>query len=331
MKRLVDIDFLKVAKITLGTAAAAAIAAALGLDYAVSAGIICLLTIQDTRKETLSVTAKRMVAFAVVTVLCVAFFTFFGYDLTSLAAVIALFLLICMTFGMNEAIAMNSVIATHYFSSADCSLNMIVNELMLLAVGAGIGVLLNIFIPVNIRKIRHIQGQTDERIRSILSRMSVYILKEDRSDYTGSCFEESSQLLERLRAEAVRYIGNSFSSEKDYFYKYMLMRMEQCGILSRIYTDIIRLAPNEEYGKPISDFLLKMSSEFHEINDANSLLADIDRLFEYYSSSTLPKSRNEFESRALLYHILCDLKRFVKLKYDFAAGLSDKEKSIYWK
>ena len=330
MKRLADTDFLKIAKITLGTAAAAAIAAALKLDYAVSAGIICLLTIQDTRKETLSVTAKRMIAFAVVTVLCAAVFTHFGYSLVSLAAVIALFLFVCMTFGMNEAIAMNSVIATHYFSSADCSLEMIMNEMMLLAAGAGTGILLNIFVPVNIRKIRCIQGQTDERIRQILSRMSVYILNEDRSDYTGSCFEESSKLLECLRTEAVRYIGNSFSSEKDYFYKYMLMRMEQCGILSRIYTDIIRLAPIEEYGRPISDFLIKMSVEFHEINDANSLLAEIDRLFRHYSTSPLPETRSEFESRALMYHILCDLKRFVQLKYDFAAGLSDKEKSIYW-
>ena len=325
-----NIDPVKIIKISAGAVASAAVGYALGLQYAVSAGIICLLTIQDTRKETLAITLKRLIAFCGITVLCAAVFGLFGFGLLQLGAVLLLFLIICGTMDMNEAVAMNSVIATHYFASADISPAMMGNELLLLGAGAGIGVLLNIFMPSNTRKIRRIQQETDERIRRIIGRMAVYIGAEDKSDYTGSCFEETDRLLEALRSEAVKYIGNSFVSEKDYFYKYVGMRMEQCIILMRIFTDIKRLSAVTSYSEPISRFLSKMSGEFSEINDAVGLLEDLDGLFAYYSEETLPESREEFENRALLYHILCDLKNFVALKADFAKNLDENEKNRYW-
>ncbi|MCI7768539.1 MAG: aromatic acid exporter family protein [Oscillospiraceae bacterium] len=326
-----NIDPVKIAKITAGAVISAAIAYALELEFAVSAGVICLLTIQDTRKETVKITLKRLISFCMVTALCTVIFGVFGFGFISLGAVLGLFLIFCGVFDMGEALAMNSVIATHYFASGDVSAHMMINELALLTAGAGIGVILNIFMPSGIRRIRRIQTETDERIRTILKRMSVYILREDKLDYTGSCFEDTDRLLSALRKVAVRYIGNSFVSEKDYFYKYVNMRMEQCIILKRIFTDIKRLDGVYKYAQPISDFLLKMSGEFSEINDAVSLLDALDELFSHYSEEELPRSREEFENRALLFHILCDLKLFVSLKADFAERLNDKEKDRYWK
>lgn len=325
-----NIDLVKIIKLTAGAVIAAAIAYALELDYAVSAGVICLLTIQDTRKETLRITLKRLIAFCGVTVLCKAVFGILGFGLVQFGAVLGLFLILCGLLDMNEAVAMNCVIATHYFASGDISVDMIINECTLFAVGAGIGVILNVFMPSRIRKIRRIQNETDERIRTIIKRMSVYILRDDRNDYTGSCFDDTDRLLEALRREAVNYIGNSYVSEKDYFYKYVNMRIEQCMVLKRIFTDIKRLGSITVYAEPISKFLLKMSEEFSEINDSVSLLKDLDELFLHYSEEELPKSREEFENRALLYHILCDLKLFITLKAVFAENLDGKEKDRFW-
>ncbi|MGN1100598.1 MAG: aromatic acid exporter family protein, partial [Huintestinicola sp.] len=74
-----NIDPVKILKISAGAVAAAAMAYALGLEYAISAGIICLLTIQDTRKETLKITLKRLAAFCGVTALCALIFGLFGF------------------------------------------------------------------------------------------------------------------------------------------------------------------------------------------------------------------------------------------------------------
>lgn len=326
-----SIDPVKIIKLTAGAVMTAAAAYALELDYAVSAGVICLLTIQDTRKETLRIALKRLIAFCGVTVLCKVGFGIFGFGFVQFGIVLGLFLILCGVLNMNEAVAMNCVIATHYFASGNISVDMIMNEAALFSLGAGTGVILNIFMPSRIGKIRRMQAETDEYIRTIIKRMSVYILRDDREDYTGSCFDDTDRLLEALRKEAVRYIGNSYVSEKDYFYKYVNMRIEQCIVLKRIFTDIKRLGSITVYAKPISEFLLKMSEEFSEINDSVELLEALDKLFLHYSSEKLPQNREEFENRALLYHILCDLKLFVSIKAKFAEALDEKEKERFWK
>lgn len=330
MEKLRNINYIKLLKIAAGAAISTAIAYGLHLEYAPSAGIICLLTIQDTRRETINVTIKRLLAFGAVTLICCGFFGTLGFTLPVLGAVLAVFLLLCSIFSVNEASAMCSVIATHYFGSTDISAAMIVNEAFIFLAGAGIGIILNLFVPTNIRMVRHIQHNTDERIRQILARMAIYITKEDKTDYTDSCFKETDRLLASMKTEAAVYLGNSYGTGKDYFLRYCDMRMRQCQVLTRIYTDIMRVRLITSHAEPIADFLTRMSIEFHEMNNAAGLLDTLEGLFEHYKAESLPASRDEFESRAMMYHILCDLHYFVSLKADFAASLTDKEKQLYY-
>ena len=71
---------LKLFKIAVGSAAAIFLADLLGLSYSTSAGIITLLTIQDTSRETIVISAKRIGAFLVATVLSYAVFHLLGYN-----------------------------------------------------------------------------------------------------------------------------------------------------------------------------------------------------------------------------------------------------------
>ena len=65
-------ETIKLIKYVTGSVAAVAavlLAAALQLQFAYAAGIITLLTIQDTKKETVRITAKRMIIFVIMTIL----------------------------------------------------------------------------------------------------------------------------------------------------------------------------------------------------------------------------------------------------------------------
>ena len=59
------INFIKVLKIAIGTGIAIIIAEFLGLKYVSSAGIITLLSIQDTKKSTIRIALKRIAGFVV--------------------------------------------------------------------------------------------------------------------------------------------------------------------------------------------------------------------------------------------------------------------------
>ena len=310
-------ETIKLIKYVTGSVAAVLLAAALQLQFAYAAGIITLLTIQDTKKETVRVTAKRLVIFIIMTILSAVIFPLAGYHVWAFGIVLIPYLFCCMVLDMREAIAPIAVLCTHYISAQSCSPAMIMNEFLILMIGAGIGTLWNLFMPDGKRQLLNYQKTVDEKMVYILRRMALYIELEDKSDYTGSCFEELDAMLANLKKEAIRYMNNHLITEDDYYYEYMLMRARQCDILKRIYADIIRLTTTQEQGKKLADFIRKAADEFAEQNDVSSLLSELERLHHYYEQQKLPVTRQEFENRSMLYHILEDMKAFLEIKRKF--------------
>ena len=74
-------DYIKVLKIAAGAGMAMALAEGLGLNYAASAGVITLLSIQDTKKETIRVMVRRLFSFGLALAFSFACFSVFGLSL----------------------------------------------------------------------------------------------------------------------------------------------------------------------------------------------------------------------------------------------------------
>jgi uncharacterized membrane protein YgaE (UPF0421/DUF939 family) len=56
----------------------------------------------------------------------------------------------------------------------------------------------------------------------------------------------------------------------------------------------------------------------------------LGEIFAHMKTEPLPEDREEFENRAILYHILLDLEEFLMFKGRFVESLEDKQKDIYW-
>lgn len=317
--RLKPDETIKLIKYVTGSVVAVLLAAALQLQFAYAAGIITLLTIQDTKKETVRITAKRMIIFVIMTILSALTFPMAGYHVWAFGIVLIPYLFCCMALDMREAIAPIAVLCTHYISAESCSFAMIMNEFLLLSIGAGIGTLWNLIMPDRKRYLKTYQKTVDDKMVYILRRMALYIELEDKSDYTGSCFDDLDTMLSDLKKEALRYMNNHLITEDDYYYEYMQMRARQCAILKRIYADIIRLTTAPEQGKRLAEFIRKTADEFEEQNDVSTLLSELNQLHGYYEKQELPATRQEFENRSMLYHILEDMKVFLEIKKAFIA------------
>lgn len=313
-------ETIKLIKYVTGSVTAVLLAAALQLQFAYAAGIITLLTIQDTKKETVRITGKRMIIFVIMTILSALVFPLAGYHVWAFGIVLIPYLFCCMALDMKEAIAPIAVLCTHYISAQSCSPAMIMNEFLILIIGAGIGTVWNLFMPDGRHRLLNYQKTVDDKMVYILHRMARYIGLEDKSDYTGSCFEELDAMLADLKKEALRYMNNHLITEDDYYYEYMQMRARQCVILKRIYADIIRLTTTPEQGKKLADFIQRTADEFEEQNDVSTLLAELEQLHDYYAQQELPVTRQEFENRSMLYHILEDMKVFLDIKKKFITG-----------
>lgn len=324
------INYLKWLKLSLAAPLAMVIAKELGLQYATSAATITLLTVQDTRKDTLEISLKRAIGFVVMTLLCVWLFQVMGHETFTYAVFLCLFMLISYWTGLESGITMNAVLASHYLSASEISLSAIGNEASILAIGAGMGMLANLIMPENLKKIRAEQAAIDGAMKGILERMSIYLCREDKSRYTGECFDQVDNLLGEMEREANLRIRNTLTRGDTYFISYMKMRMRQCEVLKSIYSSIMQISAVPIQAKNLSLFLMEISDSFHEKNNVDGLLLRLRAMRAEYKLSDLPATRVEFENRAILMQITRDLERFLLLKREFIEQLTKEEQRKYW-
>ena len=276
------------------------------------------------------IAAKRIGAFLLATVLAYGLFQLFGYHVFSFGIFLLLFIAGCMSLRLQDAVSINAVLATHYLMEKNMSFSLIGNEALILLIGAGIGTLLNLYMPGKSREIRAMQYQLEEDLRTVLLRMSEYIKKEDKSDYTGNCFDKLQTDIEDGKKQAFAYMNNTFFQESKYFIAYMNMREQQTVVLQDIYKKIINMRTVWPQTEQVSELLYETAVTFGESNNAKALLVTREELLSQMKDSKLPATRKEFEERALLYGILMDLEYFLQLKRAFADSLTKEQIGRYW-
>ena len=108
------------------------------------------------------------------------------------------------------------------------------------------------------------------------------------------------------------------------------MRKQQCVVLHNLHSEMRRLRKLPEQANIIADYIMTLTNHITEMNDPEEQMKQLNILLENMKSEPLPKNREEFESRALLYHILMDLEDFLLFKRKFIESIDEEQFRIYW-
>lgn len=332
-------DYVKVIKIAVGAGLAIVLAERMGLRYSASAGVITLLSIQDTKKETIRVVARRLLSFVMALAISAAGFSAFGYGPLAVCVFLLFFSAACMAFGMQEGISVNTVLMTHFLAERSMTGANIANELGLLAVGAGIGVILNLYIPGKVHLIRMSQRRIESHMKEILRKMAGQLTtgkggdagQADGEPPLRSLLEELDAELKQGEKSAYEDMENKLLTETRYYLRYMNMRRTQAFVLGRIEGELKHLGELPSQAQPIAELMERISGGFHEYNNAVGLLEALDAVKEDMREQPLPELREEFENRAVLFQILLELEQFLEIKKKFVEELSAEEIGKFWR
>lgn len=326
MKRVVEFVMnknvlLNTVKIAGAAVAAILIATALNLEFAVSAGIVAILTIQPTKKETIKTAIGRLGAFIAALLIAWLCFEFIGYTVEAFFVYLVVFILICQCFRWYSAMAMNSVLISHFINFSNMEILAVKNELLIFFIGVGVGIIVNLHLHKNINYIENVMQQTDEQIRNILHRMSVRIVDRDISDYNGKCFHILNDSIRNAKNIADENFNNQFGNSDTFDKDYILMREKQVHVLYDMYKRVRVIRTKPITAQIISDYMEDMARAFHRENTGKELLEEFYGLDSTMKSRPLPITREEFEDRAQLYALLRDIEEFIKIKVDFSEKL----------
>ncbi|BDC94304.1 aromatic acid exporter family protein [Treponema bryantii] len=309
--------FLNTLKITFAAVMAILIARLLKLEFAVSAGIVAILSVQPTKKETLKTAFSRFLAFAVALVISGLLFNFCGFTVPVFFIYLAVFILICQWRGWISSMAMDSVLISHLLSLGKTGPSEILNEVLLFVVGVGFGILVNIFLHKKTDYIEELKNQTDEKIKLVLHRMSLRILNPSFADYDGTCFDSLNQNLFIAKKQAEENFNNQFTSRDTFDTRYLLMRENQTKVLYEMFKCVRHIKTVPGTAQMVADFLEKVSVEYHKDNDVQALLTELEEIRNKMKTVPLPVHRAEFEDRANLFTLLERLQEFLEIKRDF--------------
>lgn len=323
---------LRAAKIAVGSSTAIFLAKMLHLDHMISAGTIALLTIMTTKWETVKLSVSRLVTLLITITLAEILFQNISNDWQAYGLFIFLMIVICEMLGWGATISVNSVIGAHFLTGMDFGRQAVMNEVMLVVIGTAVAVILNLFQDYegSRKNLVRYMRETENRLQRVLKEVAVYMSSENmRGDVWVDIGNLETQLKEYI-IEACEYQDNTFSSHPGYYIDYFEMRLQQCMILHNLHYEVKKIRSMPVQAKIIADYMLYLKDYVVEKNIPERQMDRLMEIFGEMKQEPLPKSREEFESRAILYHILMDLEDFLICKRRFVEGLDEKQKKIYW-
>lgn len=289
------------------------IAKSLGLEFYISAGIVTILTIQSTKKETINTAVDCFYAF--VTAIVIAYFSFmiFGFDLLGFAFYLIPYIFICQCFKWYSAMAVNSVLISHFLTFKSMEMTYLYNEIYLFLIGVGVGIIVNMHLHKKTDYINELKLQADEQIKHILIRMSQRILEEIK-DYDGNCFEILNGLIAQAKTVSLENSKNTLFTKEKTDNEYIKMREHQTQVLYEMYKTIRKMHTTPFTAHAISNFLKKIADEYGVNNDCKALLEEFYVMDMQMKSVPLPTQRSEFEDRARLFTLLRLIEEFLEIK-----------------
>lgn len=353
--------WLKGIKLTIAAILAITAANLLGLKFAATAGIITILSIQNTKKETLRVACRRGLAFLCALGISAAAFGTLGFTMPAFALYLLIFSCVCLFFGWTEAIAMDSVLITHFLSEGNMGIALFLNEICLFLIGTGMGILANLHLHKEADLYDRLAQKADLQMRTALKQLEALLTMERKAGWRGAaeseneqeltakrafadaqdltdigalteaaraavseqdekvsaCLDELDQALAALRSCAFRNRDNTFFGISVHETEYAMMRSRQAEVLRRIHASVNMKESVPKQTAQVAALIGRIEAEYERNNTVAALQDALRGLFEEMRRDALPKTREEFEARAVLFYLLKQLEEFLQLKRDF--------------
>jgi len=307
----------KTFKITMSATLAIIISNYMGLKFGVTSGIIAILSIQDTKKEALSVAARRSIASTIAILLAFMLYILLGNNPIVFGLFLLIFIPITNVFKISEGMVVGAVLSTHLLISTNINIYWIINEAKLTIIGIGVAMIFNLYAASLEKQFEKNKGDIEEQYRLILTDMAMSLVTQAVPIYEQKLLFSVEKLIENTKLIVQIINNNHLFKTNNYYVSYIDMRLIQLDDIKRMKRHFSRFYMTYEQTKLLSEFTNNVAINIREDNDCIELIKKLTSLREYYKMMELPKSRNEFENRALLFQFLNDLEDFLTIKKQF--------------
>lgn len=294
------------------------IAQALNLDFTTSASVIAILSLLGTQKQTLSIAWKRAQTAVVGLIICLVIFNLIGYTVFALGVFLFIFVPTAHKLRAKDGIVVNTVIATHYLSYGIITPENILNEMLLMGIGIGMGILLNLHMPNLEPELMAYQHEIETGMKNFFLNMSDKLKHMDMNEGMDmASFNYLEKRIKKAKKKATKAQENFIFYKRQDYVSYFQMRLDQYYWLLFMQQHLNKVFVTQYEAEKLSDFVHKIAHQFTPKNDARKLIEELRALRLKFSEKVIPKEEMIFENYAALFQFMNDLEIFLELKVKY--------------
>lgn len=303
-------------KTAFGAAVAIAIAQYFDLQFYTAAGILTILCVQPTKKKSVRAVYTRIIASVTGMFYAFVFFETFGYSPLVLSVVLLLFIPTIVSFGVAEGFVSSAVILMHLFSTANFTVDLLINEFLLMAIGFGMGLIVNMYMPDIEPELNYHRQKIEILYKGILSEIANYLRNGDTL-WDGQELIEAESVLNTAKALAFIDVENHLTRKENLYYVYFDMREKQLEIIERVLPKITALPVMTEQAPLIAAFLEELSENVHSGNTASHYREKLEMVKVEFAKMPLPQNHETFIAMAAMYQFIEEMDEYLVIKQSF--------------
>lgn len=315
-------------KTALGTTVSILLAQTFGLHNFTSAGILTILCIKPTKVKSVKASLDRVLACVIAMGFSTLFFEGISYHPITIGLMLLFFIPTVVMFRAQEGVVSSSVIILHLYSAGHVTLSLLLNELGIIIIGVGVALIMNLYMPSMEKKLRGYQAELEDNFRIIMKEIVRYLRTNDTS-WNGSELTATAKLIDEAKSMAFWDVENHLRRNENLFYHYFKMREKQFEVIERILELAASLPVTVIQGKMIADFLDELADYISPGEISQDFLEKLLDMRAQFQNMELPKSREEFEVRAVLLQLTKEIEQYLVLKRSFK--YLKREKKMYRK
>ena len=309
---------LRTVKTAFGMALGVYLAKMLGVQNYSSAAILVVLCVKNTKMKSVEAASARFVSCIMALLMSYVFFTYMGHEAGVIGLLVLLFIPITVMFGVQEGVVTSCVMMLHCFNQPNITVEFLVNEFLLLCIGIGIGLLLNLIMPKHDKMLKNYKDTIEREFQVLMAELSD-ALKFPEMILDVSKVEKVKKTIASAKSLAFNEVENHFSRNENSYYFYFDMRQNQLDIIERMMVLINRIDCKEKLHLHCSELLMDCSRNISSNNYTAIRLHDLYEIQLNMDQHPLPKTTEQLNSRAAAIQLLNELEEYLNIKSKFGS------------
>lgn len=319
---------IRIIKTAIATIIAIYLALYFNLENALSAGVFAILGLEATRMRGFKKTAVRFIASVLGLFFASFIFIWCGFNYWAVALFVLIVFPVLARFQLNDGIVTCCVIVFHLFGNGQVTPTFLINEISLLFIGLGTSIIINMFfMPKDDQKIINLRIEIEHNYNKIFQNLAM-TLRNPNHIWSGEQLLIADKLIAHGKVVAVRNKENRFWDKEAYWITYFEMRSQQYFTITKMMEMVALVHGKVEQSERLAEVLEQLGEDTQSDVYKGEVKERLAILTANFREMSLPKTREEFETRASLLMLMYEIDSYLEIAKKLKRRQTEKVKIV---